>query len=166
VNNKIILGLVLFVLVCSNAISQTLIVSSSLKLDVEPASSVLHSGETLILKYSDWTLSHQILNPKTFYKKVDLTGISHEFVMHMFNKGMKDLPEWLMKLAKEQADTFAINQNSTVRFNLKTSEVMSVYDNDMQQGNIFILEPSYINHFQLIGSKARFQSFLELLKDS
>lgn len=161
---KNVIALMLFVL-SINTWAQTLIVSKDIRLDLPDAISIAHSGE-LLLKYPDWNLSHETLNPKTFYPSVDLTGLLGTYVRNIFEPKDGELPKWLQVMAKEQSIAFNSTDNNKSQFSAGVFTVYTVFDSDNNIGHVFLIADDYVSHFNVLSNKEKFLDFVGIIKRS
>ncbi|WP_199610664.1 hypothetical protein [Flocculibacter collagenilyticus] len=164
---QIIGSLMVSILLTSSCVASELILSSKLSLSYSEPKVVAHTGNMLIFKFSDWSFSHEVINPKSFNSAVDLTEIEHDFVNSLFYPALrKSFPPWLSSLSEETAASLAINaeqvSNTTVGNNIK---VFSSYDKKEKQGYVFLLEEQQIHLLNIQGSANAFKQFVERIKE-
>ncbi|MBC7192066.1 hypothetical protein [Marinobacter sp.] len=75
-----LLALCLFATGC---MAGNLVLSQDLALDYPEPELISHTSTTLIFKYEDWALSHEIVDAETFYPGVDLSGQAEQFIRHV-----------------------------------------------------------------------------------
>jgi hypothetical protein len=154
--------LILTLLFSSVCFGETLVISSKLQVEY-PKPLLIANGEGLIFRYKDWWFSHEIVNPKNFYPKIDLTGIDKIFIKAIFTK--KVLPaKWLNELAIEQANEFGVTKSNVEIIKIDNAEIMGVYDKKDNQGQIFIIEDLIIHNLYINGSKDKFELILSKIK--
>ncbi len=162
---KVFLSFLLSV-IAMHSWSQTFIVSEDIKLDLPNTAVILHSGNAVLFKYDNWVLSHQVLDPSTFYPSIDLTGLMSDFIRSIFEPKKAELPKWLQVIAQEQANAFNVSNGETQNFLLGKFEVYSVYDPNEKKGHLFLIGKDYVSHFNVLADKKEFLNFLEILKGS
>lgn len=164
---KFIIFALVLLLNTQSALAQKVVFSSSLSIDVPAPEVIAHSGEVLIFKYADSYFSHELIDPKTLYGVVDLTGIEHSFIKQIFGvENTHKLPEWLNELAKEQATVFGVTKKNTVVNNISNNLILSNFLESEQEGNIFFLEEYAIHRIYFSGNKEAFTILLNKLKDN
>lgn len=162
---KIALSLLLCV-ISTHTWSQKFIASKDIQLDLPDSAIIIQSGNSVLFKYPDWTLNHQIIDPKTFYQGVDLTGLLQIFIRNIFEPNEGELANWLQFIAKEQAKGFKVTDKNTSQFSLGEFEVYSVFDSGEKSGNIFLVGQDYVSHFNVLSDKKVFVKLLDILKGS
>jgi len=162
---KVALSFLLCV-IYTQAWSQTFIISKDIQLDLPDSAIILQSGNSVLFKYPDWVLSHQIIDPKTFYPNVDLTGLIQIYIRNIFEPKEGELPNWLQFIAKEQAKAFKVTNKNTSQFTLGEFEVYCVFDSVEKNGNIYLVGNDYVSHFNVLSDKQGFYQFLNVLKGS
>lgn len=160
-----ILVLLFTCLVSASGWSQELILNEDLKLKMPDSAVILHSGNSVLFKYEDWVMSHQVLDPKNFYPSIDLTGWMNQFIRRVFGEKDESLPEWILVLAKNQAEAFKIDNKSIIKFSLNEKPVYATYSDKLNQGHIFLLNDGYVNNFNIISDKQMYMKFIAILKD-
>lgn len=149
-----------------DTLSQEFIVSKDIRIELPQAPVIAHSGGSVLFKYPDWVLSHEALNPKTFYAGVDLTGQLQTYIRNIFEPKKGDLVSWLQIMAKEQAAAFKVTDKNSSKFQVKEFTVYSVFDGGERNGHVFLLGKDYASHFNIISDEQEFLAFLALLKGS
>jgi len=160
-----ILVLLFTCLVSIGGWSQELILAEDLKLDMPDSAVILHSGNSVLFKYENWVMNHQVLDPKNFYPSIDLTGWMNQFIRSVFGEKEKSLPEWIKVLAKNQAEAFHIDNKSVIKFSLNKKPIYATYSDELKQGHIFLLNEGYVNHFNVLSDKQMYMKFITILKE-
>jgi len=161
--SKIIL-LLLFVF-NSTCFADNLVLSAKLRVDYPTPMLIGHTRTSLLVKYKNWTFSHELLDPKNFYQQIDLTGLEKNFVKGMFDKKERSkLPEWIAVLAKEQANAFGITPGSVERFLVGSAEVFTVHDKK-NTGQIFVLDELVVHQLTVLGSKTELNLIAHSIKE-
>lgn len=155
-----------FIVISMNTWSLEFIASKDIKLILPDTPIVAHSGDSIIFKYPNWVVRHQILNPKTFYQGVDLTGIFQAYIRNIFEPGGGDLAAWMLEMAKEQAKTFKVTKKNMSKSMHTDFTLYSVFDSEGRNGHIFLVGKDYVSHFNLISTEKEYLEFLEILKGS
>lgn len=161
INMKILL--IVFTLFFSTVcLSETLVISSDIQVEY-PKPLLIANGGGLIFRYDDWYFSHELVNPKSFYPKINLTGIDKIFFKAVFTGDT--LPtKWLNELAIEQAEAFGVTKSNVEFIKIKQAEIMGVYNEKNKSGQIFILENLITHNFYINGSKEKFKLILSKIK--
>lgn len=147
-----------------DASSQAFVASKDIKLDLPADPIIIHSGGSILFKYPDWVLSHQILNPQTFYTGIDLTDLLQSYIRNIFEPKVGSLVNWLQVMAKDQAKAFKVTDENHRKFILKEFTVYSVFDSEGKNGHIFLIGKGYVSHFNVLSDEKAYLNFLEILK--
>lgn len=154
---KLITTVFICFLVCFCASTQELILSPDLKLKLSSPTLLAHSGDLLTLKYDNWRMTHEVLDPTRFVPAVDLTGVEHEFIERIFNPEVEStLPQWLQALAHESAKSLTPKGSLIESVKVGQSSVYSAYHLNEPYGVIFILENESIHKVEVFGEYAAF----------
>ncbi len=146
--------------------ADVLVLSHGLKLEYPAPTLISHTGQSLIFKYADWSLVHEVVNPATIYAKVDLTGIESLFIKSIFDEKERDkLPAWLASLSSEQAKELGVTGRTTGKKTVGEAELLSVFDENRASGHIYLFEGSRIHHFVVQGQKGAFKSIIDNIKE-
>ena len=133
--------------------ADTLVLSKQLKLDYPAPLLISHTKSTLIIKYKDTSISHNILDPKDMYANVDLTGYQKDYIYTLFDKKPnKTLPKPIMKLAEQQKTTMGLTKQKGLIKEAVNYELLASYDDSLDIGHIFLLEDKQIQHFAIDGT--------------
>lgn len=167
---KILIAVALVTLVsCAIADNESneLIISKNIVVEYEQPESISHTWQLLMFKYSDWYFSHQVVDPKTMYRGVDLTGMLQDFIRSMFDaENRKKLPTaWLAELSREQSEAFGINPNNSSSFTTGFGSIYQMYNEDDARGEIFIIEDSQTHWLQVHADKRKFLKLIESIKE-
>ena len=146
--------------------SQEFIASKDIRITLPEAPIIVQSGESVLFKYPDWVLGHEILDPKTFYRGVDLTGQLPSYIRNIFEPKEGDLPSWLQVLAQEQALVFKVSDKTYNKTVLKDFTIYSVFDLENKNGHIFLVGTDYVSHFNVLSSESKHKEILKLLERS
>jgi len=134
--------------------ADTLVLSSKLKLDYPTPLLISHTENTLIIKYKETAISHNIVTPKTMYTDIDLTGYEQDYIYALFDKKVnKELPEPIKELALQQKKTMGLNEKIGVFKKTDYFEILASYDERQNIGHVFILEEHNIHHLAVDGSQ-------------
>lgn len=140
--------------------------SNIVLMEFELPQKLSHSGNLLILKFEDWHFSHEVINPKEFYKPIDLTGIQHEFLKSVFYPKLREkLPGWLGELANEQAASFGLPKSKIIHRQFDGFELLGIYDQMLMQGNVFIFEEYQIHHLSFHGENLDYINLINGIKE-
>ncbi len=144
--------------------AKTLSLSGTLNIEVDPPEAILHSGSMLLLKYNDWTLSHEVIDPKNYLGAVDLTGNLKPYIRSLFGYKNQRIADWLLYIANKQEKILGLDKADAEQFNITSSEVLAIYNQGRNQGEIFILEDLQVHKIDIVGSKKWFDKFLDQLR--
>ena len=143
-----------------------LVLSRNISISYQQPQVISHSGNLLIMRYEDWYFSHEVVDPKAFYKTVDLSGLEHTFIKSIFlDKERKALPLWLGELAREQADIFGVAKKNITIKESKNFSLLGAYQEEAAEGNIFILEDHQIHYINLSGSHAAYNTIFSAIAE-
>ncbi|WP_369601299.1 hypothetical protein AAIA72_16055 [Hahella sp. SMD15-11] len=138
------------------AFAQTLVLSDRLRIELDAPLTLAHSERMLIMKYSDWSLMHEVVNPAEMYTQINLTGIERDYIIAMFDpQKRRHLPGWLAALADEQARILGIEKGHVNRTDAGDVSIYSVYDPERQVGHLYVFEPLKIHHLIMQGPESR-----------
>jgi|GEM_PF-753724 len=170
--NRVKLFFSLFLLVilgCANAEKQPeqLLLSKNIVLHYEQPDNISHSWRTLILKYPDWYFSHEVVDPKTMYAGIDLTGLLQDYIRSIFDPEAREaLPAgWLEELAREQSAAFGIKDGNAALMEKGFGSLYHMFNKEEGRGEIFILEENQAHWLQVHSSKEQFQDLIENIKE-
>jgi len=141
----------------SPANADELVLSTNIKVEYPSPVLIGHIGGSLVVKFKDWSFSHENLDPKTFYHRIDLTGIENEFIKSIFNRKHKsNLPEWLINISAKISEGMGNDPHSVQSLKLGKAEIYAGYNSKMEQGQVFILDDLTIHKIAMSGSKEKF----------
>lgn len=165
--NKIML-VAIFIFITSisfSAKSLEIFFSNELKLNINPHK-VAHNGNLIILKFDDFVLTHEIVDPKDFIPTVDLTGNTETFMSSLFDiKTRQELPIWLAKLSESTSASFNIQSKNTSIEDLGKIKLYFSYNDNEEHGVILILNGGEVHWFSVMGEKNDFNNIVKLLKE-
>ncbi len=146
--------IILLSLLAHSALAEQLLISPNLYIEYERPKLIFHSGKSILIKYEDWSFSHEDTDPETIYQGIDLSGLEHDYIESIFIPSLRDnFPPWLAALSKEQAEFFIpIDARTSVK-EFSKIKLYSSYIDKSQEGNIFILEERSVHHIQMQGNK-------------
>ena len=141
----------------SSCFSDTLILSTKLKIEYPTPKMIGHSSDSLIVKYKDWSFMHVVVDPEKFYPKVNLDGVERDFIKSMFDKEKRSkFPEWFAALSRDQAKAFGITSSNSDKIRVGDAEILAVHDEAGKQGQIFILEELTVHQISVLGGNNSF----------
>lgn len=144
--------LLTFLLSSSSVFADNLILSNKLSLEYPSPLVIGHGGSYLLVKYEDWSFSHQHFDPKTFYQQIDLTGLEKDFVRSIFDHTRrKQLPDWLSVVSKEFAEGLEFSPDSIHIFKVGDAEILTGHDQE-DHGLIYIIEDLVIHQISITGT--------------
>jgi len=154
------------VLLSTTTFAKDLILSTDLMIDYPEPILISHTQTSLILKYNDWSLTHEIVNPKGIYQFADLTGVTEKFIISIFDEGVrKTLPSWLAALSSDQANAFSITRQNTKKQLVGSTKILSVYDEKRSNGYLYLIEKLKIHHIVVHGSVLNFNMIINNIKE-
>lgn len=134
--------------------AQTLILSEKLKLEFDDPIFIAHSSDALIVKYESWSFMHHIVDAKSIYQKVDLSGIEELYLSSIFDETERQkLPNWLKVLSKEQADSFGVNEKNVEQKTIKDAKLLAAFDPAKSIGQVYVFEDLKIHQITVHGKK-------------
>jgi len=150
----------------TESFSDTLVLSSKLKVDYPNPVLISHTENTLIIKYENWSFLHNIVNPKEIYHTIDLTGLEKDFILSIFEqKTNSNFPEWLNALSREQAKEFGVTSSNVLRRKINLSEIIGVYDKKRNSGYLYVFDETKIHHFVIYGSEEKYNLLVSYIKE-
>jgi len=153
-------------LLTSTVNADDLILSTNIKVEYPSPVLIGHISGSLVIKYKDWSFSHNDLDPKTFYHRVDLTGIENEFIKSMFDpKHQSKLPEWITHISGKIAEGMGNDPDSTLSRKLGKAHIYGGYSSKMKQGQVFIIDELTIHNIAISGDKEKFTSLVNNIKE-
>lgn len=143
----------------SSIFANVLVLSDKMQMKYDQPLLISHTEDTLIFKYSDWRLIHEVVDPKNVYPKIDLSGMDRLFFLSIFDaEQRKKLPKWLSALAEEQAIEFGVKDNNVKRSKIGIAEIVSVYNDEKGYAHAYLFEEVKIHHFVIYGDKSKFDN--------
>lgn len=143
-----------------------LVLSQNLKLQYSQPNLISHSSNTLILKYDDWVVSHQLVDPKTVYTRIDLSGIEEQYIKSLFLPEIRNtFPEWLQSLSAEQALQFDLPVAAVTQKQVGNAKLIGTYSKKNGEGYLYIFDKAAIHQFRVIGSEQQYQQIIESIKE-
>ncbi len=150
----------------SSANADDLVLSTNIKVEYPSPVLIGHIGGSLVIKYKDWSFSHETLDPKTFYHRIDLTGIENDFIKSIFDRKHKsNLPEWLINISAKISESMGNDPDSTLSLKLGKADLYAGYNSKMKQGQVFILDDLTIHKIAISGSKEKFTLMVKNIKE-
>ncbi|EJO9866832.1 hypothetical protein NU768_004583 [Vibrio vulnificus] len=163
---SLLLALTLFSMTVCFSQAAELHLSNSVVMDLSLPQEASHSSNLLILKFDDWHFSHEVIDPKTFFRPVDLTDIQHHFFKSVFYPNLRDnFPSWLRELANELAVSFGLPKSQVIDRKFDNFELIGSYDSISKQGYLFIFEEHQIHHISYFGEKEHYLNMTNTIKE-
>ncbi|ELH3008334.1 hypothetical protein DC365_23960 [Vibrio vulnificus] len=163
---SLILALTLFSMTVCFSQAAELHLSNSVVMDLTLPKEASHSSNLLILKFDDWHFSHEVIDPKTFFRPVDLTDIQHHFLKSVFYPNLRDnFPSWLRELSNELAVSFGLPKSQVIDGKFDNFELIGSYDSISKQGYLFIFEEHQIHHISYFGEKEHYLNMTNTIKE-
>jgi len=109
---------------------------------------------------------HVVVDPKNIYQQIDLTGKERDYIRSIFDKNERaKLSKDLAAMAKEQSDQFGVTPDNVERFKVGDAEVIAVYNNEDNNGQVFIFEELSVHQIYTYGTKAEHDLILKGIKE-
>ncbi|RMF20002.1 MAG: hypothetical protein D6758_00505 [Gammaproteobacteria bacterium] len=132
--------------------AQLLVLSDQTRVEISPPSMIAHSGDMLLLKYDNGTIFHEVVDPKTMYTQIDLTGLERSFIRSLFDTAERQkLPAWLAALSAEQADQLGVGRGKVISDKLGDRELLGVHDPDKKVAHLYLFETLKTHHLIVKG---------------
>ena len=165
---RYILSLFLFTSLCisSFCLAGDLVISNKLMLQYSSPKLIVHTQNSLIIKYKEWWFAHEIVDSSTLYAGIDLSDNLSLFIRSIFNKDLrKSLPDDLAQLSKTQAHVFGVSPETIGTKQLSTAEVIHVFDPHSKKGNIFIIEELQVHRIDASCTQDEFKNIVSNIKE-
>jgi hypothetical protein len=158
-----LLALCLFATGC---MAGNLVLSRNLALDYPEPELISHTRTALILKYEDWVLSHEIVDPENFYPGVDLSGNTESFIRAFFMEDVRpSLAPELREMAVKQREAFEISDPDVYRDTLGEFDILGGYSEVHGLGHLYIFDQAAIHHIVIKGNEARYKEVANSIKE-
>jgi len=149
----------------SPVLADNFILSAQTGFEYPSPVSISHSGSYLLVKYKEWSFSHENFDPKTFYSNINLTGFERNFVRSIFDANKRsELPKWLAAISQEFSDGLGNKPESIKKIKVGKAEILAGHDGK-KNGQIFILEDPAIHMITISGEKQYFDAFIKNIKE-
>lgn len=158
-----LLALYLFATGC---LASDLVLSQNLALDYPNPKLISHTSTTLIFKYEDWAMSHEIVDAEAFYPGVDISGDAERFIRSFFIEDIRPLlsPE-LRELAAKQREAFDIPDHAVYDHSLGSFEILGGYSETHGLGHIYIFDLAAIHHIVVQGQEKRYKEVAKSIRE-
>ena len=108
---------------------------------------------------------HELVNPRTFYPRIDLSGVERTFLRSIFySNERKKLPEWLRILSAEQAELFGVGTSNVSQKRVGQAEIVGVLNSQESSSHLYIFEELKIHHLQVNGDNKKFKAVIESIE--
>jgi len=149
----------------SSVFADNLILSTKLSLEYPSPIVLGHGGTYLLVKYKNWSFSHEHFDPKTFYQQIDLTGLEKDFVRAIFDHTQRTkLPEWLSVVSREFSEGLNLDPKSIEIFKVGNAEIFTGHDKK-NHGQIYIIEDLVIHQISISGTKKELDLIAKNIKE-
>ncbi|NOZ51966.1 MAG: hypothetical protein GXP08_02300 [Gammaproteobacteria bacterium] len=146
--------------------SDVLVLSHKLKIDYPKANLISHTQDSLIVKYDNWYFVHSVVDPKSIYSNIDLTGTENKFLRSIFDKNIRaELPGWLAALSNDQAKEFGVTINNVKHNKIGNADLLSVYDKDRSTAYTYIFDELTIHNIVVFGSEENYTTLINNIKE-
>ena len=158
-----LLALCLFATGC---MAGNLVLSQDLALDYPEPELISHTSTTLIFKYEDWTMSHEIVDAETFYPGIDLSGDAEQFIRAFFTEDVRpSLSPELRDMAIKQREAFDIPDHAVYKDSLDSFDILGGYSETHGLGHIYIFDRAAIHHIVVKGKDARYKQVARSIRE-
>lgn len=158
-----LLALYLFATGC---MASNLVLSQDLALDYPEPKLISHTSTTLIFKYEDWAMSHEIVDAETFYPGVDLSGETERFIRSFFIEDIRpSLPPELREMAVKQREAFDIPDHAIYENAVGSFDILGGYSETHGLGHIYIFDRAAIHHIVVKGKDARYKEVAKSIRE-
>lgn len=141
--------------------AQLLVLSDQTRVEISPPSMIAHSGDMLLLKYDNGTIFHEVVDPKTMYTQIDLTGLERSFIRSLFdNTERKKLPAWLAALSAEQADQLGVGRGKLIAEKLGDRELLGIHDPGSKVAHLYLFETLKTHHLIIKGDEVHLRELI------
>ncbi len=150
----------------TGCIAANLVISDKLAISYSKPNIIVHTQNSLILKYEDWWFSHEVVDGERVYPGMDLTEHLPQFIRSIFNaKIRKHVSPELSALSEEQAKVFGVTRDNVMREKRGVAELMAIYDVKSKRGDVYVIEERMIQHVEVSGSEAKFVELISNIKE-
>lgn len=150
----------------TGCVAADLVVSDKLVVTYTEPKLMAHTSNSLIVKYSNWWFSHEVVDGERMYPGIDLSDQLPAFIRSIFDADLrKSLTPELSLLSKEQAKAFGVAEDNVKREKRGPAEMMAVYDAKSKRGDIYVIEERLIHHVELSGSAKEFAELMSNIKE-
>lgn len=158
-----LLALCLFATGC---MAGNLVLSQDLALDYPEPELISHTSTTLIFKYEDWALSHEIVDAETFYPGVDLSGQAEQFIRSFFIEDIRaSLSPELREMVVKQREAFDIPDSAIYKDSTGSFDILGGYSQTHERGHLYIFDRAAIHHIVIKGNEARYKKTAKSIRE-
>ena len=158
-----LLALCLFATGC---MAGNLVLSQDLALDYSEPKLISHTSTTLILKYEDWAMSHEIIDSETFYPGVDLSGQAEQFIRAFFIEDTRaSLPPELREMAVKQREAFDIPDSAVYEDSTGSFDIVGGYSETHALGHLYIFDRAAIHHIVVKGNETHYKETAKNIRE-
>jgi len=152
-------------LVTTSAFADNFILSSKLRFDYFSPHFITHNGSYLLIKYKDWSFSHENIEPDKFYSTVDISGYERDFLRAGYDtKYRSKLPKKLTAVSKEFTKGLNNKPDTIKHYKIGDAEILTGHDGK-NSGQIYIMEELAIHQIVVNGEKKYLDLILKNIKE-
>lgn len=134
------------------------VLSSEVSLDYPNPVLISHTQDSLIFKYDGWMFAHNVVNPKSMYQAIDLTGLEKDYIQALFfPEKINRLPTWLGKLAQDQSTEFSFTNSLNVEEGSNNPKILAGFNKLNGIGHAYIFDVNSTHHIVFNGKKDKFE---------
>lgn len=146
--------------------ANNLVLSQDLEMDYATPKLITHTSSVLFIKYDDWTLSHQVVDPTSIYTNIDLSGVEKQFLHSVFLPDVRSsLPRWMRVLSEEQASEFGLPDGAVTNQQVGDFQLLGTYSSTHNAGYIYLFDRAAIHQFVVLGSEAHYRDVINSIKE-
>lgn len=148
------------------AAANNLVLSQDLRMDYPDPILISHTSSMLLIKYDDWTLSHQLVDPAAIYGNIDLTGLEKTFLQSIFLPNVRStLPQWMQVLSEDQAAEFGLPEGTVTHQQIGEFDLLGTYNPVHGSGYLYLFDREAIHHFVVMGSETHYKDVISRIME-
>lgn len=161
-----IVPLLILCLFSTGCMAGNLVLSQDLALDYPEPELISHTSTTLIFKYEDWVMSHEIVDAETFYPGVDLSGNGEIFIRAFFIEDVRSsLSPELREMAVDQREAFDIPDDAVFKDSLGAFEILGGFSKAHGLGHLYVFDRAAIHHIVIKGNETRLKEVAKSIRE-
>lgn len=156
-------GMLMF---ASLAHAGNLVLSQDLEIHYPTPVLISHTSTVLLVKFDDWVLSHQVVDPTSIYPQVDLSGIEDTYIQSIFKPEVRNtLPKWLRVLSEEQAVEFGLPDGGVTQRKVGEFEILGTYSEKHGSGYLYIFDRAAVHYLTVQGTQDHYRDIVDSIKE-